>query len=614
MQDDEEQAWWLAYTLIDQVLGEVSEIALISELQLIERPGESAPADKPTVLSELRQTLQDMGFRLWDNARDYLDNSYISYELKPVEDPDADWRLDVYTGSSRLPVLINEYMSAGSDMEDEYRKDGIAAGFLCYPLDGFGGGNRAEQILQFRDTLQESIQEHAESDTVTFLGGATGLYCGYLDFLAWDLSAVLDAAREFFAETDLLWGGFHVFHRDVGAIRLWEQEKEPEVDPETGSLLSGKDIEALDYAEKGIREEPDYPWIWLQAGKLRSHFGNKAGALEAVARGLALEPGDYEFLTLKKEIEDDAALEQMGYHWLNPDADQILQQGLDEAADDKYRAISCMTVNPEGLEEFWTVFDPKPEPYTPAAPFIQFPYMIKERPVDLVFQMNEGGLSKLNMDWMKQLKNRLQDGQWLERVHPDGRSACLDTVLVGLDYHLGLLYKLTKAEEYFQISLNPDGTEVEDSFWSSGESSEPELYTKEEMNAVEQYIQRTFGEFGYVFHELVSPDIHVDICVIPPSEKRNYYTLVTMGMGAHQMNVPDELAEYHLERAELAVSLPPDWKLDEESMKNEQWYWPIGLLKALARLPITSDTWLGWGQPWISKHPLQRTQNSALRF
>ena len=38
-------------------------------------------------------------------------------------------------------------------------------------------------------------------------------------------------------------------------------------------------------------EEPDYPWIWLQVGKLRSHFGNKTGALEAVAHGLTLEPG-----------------------------------------------------------------------------------------------------------------------------------------------------------------------------------------------------------------------------------------------------------------------------------------------------------------------------------
>ena len=34
--------------------------------------------------------------------------------------------------------------------------------------------------------------------------------------------------------------------------------------------------EALNYAEKGAREEPDYPWIWLQVGKLRAHFGDQA--------------------------------------------------------------------------------------------------------------------------------------------------------------------------------------------------------------------------------------------------------------------------------------------------------------------------------------------------
>ena len=77
------------------------------------------------------------------------------------------------------------------------------------------------------------------------------------------------------------------------------------------------------------------------------------------------------------------------------------------------------------------------------------------------------------------------------------------------------------------------------------------------------------------------PDIHVDICVVPPSEERDYCTLVTMGMGAHRMNVPEELAEYKLERAELAIALPADWKLDQESMKDEKWYWPIRLLKVL---------------------------------
>ena len=75
-----------------------------------------------------------------------LENSYLAYELKPVEDPEADWRLDVYTGSCRLPVLINDYLTARSDMVDEYHKDGIAAGFLLYPLSGFTGEERVKSF------------------------------------------------------------------------------------------------------------------------------------------------------------------------------------------------------------------------------------------------------------------------------------------------------------------------------------------------------------------------------------------------------------------------------------------------------------------------------------
>ncbi len=137
---------------------------------------------------------------------------------------------------------------------------------------------------------------------------------------------------------------------------------------------------------------------------------------------------------------------------------------------------------------------------------------------------------------------------------------------------------------------DPDGEAPEDE-----ETGVPEVYTEEEMEAVEGHIQQYFGKFENVFHELSSPDIHVDICVVPPSEERDYYTLITMGMGAHRMNVPEELAEYKLERAELAIALPGNWKLKREDLKNERWYWPIRLLKTLARLPIASDTWLGFG-------------------
>ena len=695
LKEDADKVWWALSMLVDQTIGEVSAIAFVAGFDVY-----AQPKDEPAkLLSELPELLQSMGLSLWRDGSDYLENSYLAYELKPVEDPEADWRLDVYTGSCRLPVLINDYLTARADTVDEYHRDGIAAGFLCYPVDGFAGEDRAEQILQFRDDLRDAILEKAGAEAVTFLGGATGLYFGYLDFLAWDLPAVLDAARDFFEELQIDQGGFHTFRRDVGTVRLWEKEIEPDIHPETGSLLSAKDIEtlaafdegvsgyfgkmlgwlqdfiqngveegrfsekqahqdlqialwyafaclnlddyihyyraaewmkdseknatgcatwyyrysvalmycgrleeALEYAERGAKEEPDYPWIWLHLGKLRAHFGDKSGALDAVKQGLKLEPGDYEFLTLKKEIKAGATLEQMEYHWINPDADQTLQRGLDENADDKQCAIACIRVDEAGLAEFYELFHPERYSYKKNFPCCEFQYPVKEHLVELSFRMNEAGLSKMGTDWLRQLKERLDSGEWLTHTPEGEPEGILTGVFVDQTRRIGLVYQQPGDDQYFQIFLNPDGTKA-DAFWSSRKNSEPEVYSEDEMSAIEQHIKNTFGEFENVFHELVSPDIHVDICVVPPSERRNYYTLVTMGMGAHRMNVPEELAEYKLERAELAIALPPDWKLDKDSMQEERWYWPIGLLKVLARLPISNDTWLGFGHTMEKQSP-----------
>ncbi len=120
----------------------------------------------------------------------------------------------------------------------------------------------------------------------------------------------------------------------------------------------------------------------------------------------------------------------------------------------------------------------------------------------------------------------------------------------------------------------------------------PLVYSEEEMDCVENHIEKYFGNFGEVFHEIVSPDIHVDIVIIPPSVERNFHTLITMGMGARKMDIPQKFNTYHLERAEILVTLPADWDIKSNDEKD---YWPIRWLKILARLPITDETWLGWG-------------------
>lgn len=118
------------------------------------------------------------------------------------------------------------------------------------------------------------------------------------------------------------------------------------------------------------------------------------------------------------------------------------------------------------------------------------------------------------------------------------------------------------------------------------------LYTEKELNEYECFIQENFGEYKEVFHEIVSPDIHLDIIIVPPTDEDPYYKLITMGMGAYAMNIPEELKENDLEHAELVLYLPKSWNIKSEDEKD---YWPIRYLKILARLPIDMDTWLGYG-------------------
>lgn len=117
-------------------------------------------------------------------------------------------------------------------------------------------------------------------------------------------------------------------------------------------------------------------------------------------------------------------------------------------------------------------------------------------------------------------------------------------------------------------------------------------YTENEMNKVSAYIEQQYGEYENVMHEIVSPDIHCDIVIVEPTEDQPYYKLITMGAGAYQMNVPKSLKGEVYDRAEYVIFLPKDWDLESD---DEEFYWPIRMLKTIARLPIYLENWLGSG-------------------
>ena len=791
LREEEGRVWWMLTTLTDQVLGEISHMWYIDDFDVLEEP----KAEPSFPLSQLSDKLKEKGANLTTDSEAYLD-SYLGYEMEPNKDPDADWRLDVMAGSTCCVPLINGYLNGDNDFMDALHADGAAAGFLCYPLDTLREEEGSEKIFDFRDRLEEALAAGDGPEVLTLTGGATGLFCGYVDFIAWDIRAVLQKAKEFFEGTDIPWANFHTFRREAGTVALKKPpEEEPEDEdqvPELDETLTGMDyipytpenaedffrqleqwndedeftrcIQALNtipedwrnyriayamaralenYAVLGDhQQEPPYykaekallraievlesvrkegqdkaEWNMRMAYGYQYLNGQEEKAIPYAQRWAELDPEDEDataviqacqeeiakraeaeaedendhtgvftgFVLLSKgkwdkeqfirdmqekwdipvdeydaseEKADDALVFEVGdmlaavslAEYPIPDGEaeanaennymwedavktakahrahlMVAVLGKEENLMEKGRlftkvvAACCRQKYATGIYTSGVVFEPRfyegfadmiKNDELPIFNWIWFGLWQNEKGLNgYTYGMEAFGKDEMEVlgtnadpndlrDFLASLASyvlendvELHDGETIGFAEDD-KHTITRSPGVGLP------------EEQMTLKISwasSDGDPDDDDDDPDGEASEdeeagvPEVYTEEEMEAVEGHIQQYFGKFENVFHELSSPDIHVDICVVPPSEERDYYTLVTMGMGAHRMNVPEELAEYKLERAELAIALPGNWKLKHEDLKNERWYWPIRLLKTLARLPIASDTWLGFG-------------------
>ena len=791
LEEEEGRAWWMLTTLTDQVLGEIPHMRYIDSFDVLE-----APRAEPSIpMSQLPDKLKEKGANLSTDPEAYL-NSYLGYKMEPNKDPDADWRLDVMVGSTNCVPLINGYLDADNDFMDALHADGAVAGFFCYPLDTLREEEGTDKIFDFRDKLEEVFTTGDGPEVLTLTGGATGLFCGYVDFIAWDIEAALQMAKEFFEDSEIPWASFHTFRREAGTVNLkTPPEEEPDDEdqiPELDETLTGMDY--IPYTPQNEEEffqqleqwnDEDEHTRCIQALNAIPEDWRNYRIVYAMARALENyavlgdhheEPPYYkaekallraiELLELVREEGQDKAQWNMrmayGYQYLyhqeekaipyaqrwaeldpeDEDAPAVIQACQEEIAKraeaevedesdhtgvftgfvllskaewDKEQFIRDMKENWDIVVDEYDASEEKdddalvfevgdmlaavslnnyPIPGGEAEGNAENNYMwedavkvAKEHRAHLMVavlskeenllekgklftkvvaaccrqeyatgiytsgvvfeprfyegfaeQMREDELPIFNWIWfgLWRDENGMNGYTYgldsfgkdeMEVLGTDAKPSDLRDFLASLvsyvlendvELHDGETIGFT-ADDKHTITRSPgvglpeeqmtlkiswassDGDPDNDNDDPDGEvpkdedTGVPEVYTEEEMEAVEGHIQQYFGKFENVFHELSSPDIHVDICMVPPTEERDYYTLVTMGMGAHRMNVPEELAEYKLERAELAIALPADWKLDQESMKDEKWYWPIRLLKSLARLPIASDTWLGFG-------------------
>jgi hypothetical protein len=122
----------------------------------------------------------------------------------------------------------------------------------------------------------------------------------------------------------------------------------------------------------------------------------------------------------------------------------------------------------------------------------------------------------------------------------------------------------------------------------------------ENIEVISNHIEKHIGKIEYVFHEIISDLVHIDVHWIKPSKKFPFHTLVTSGMSDLPMSVPAGSEENQF--AELCILLPNNWQIEgetsllmEEVFKDEENYWPIRWLKTIARFPHIYNTWIGYG-------------------
>lgn len=238
--EDENRVWWMLFTILDHTIGEIANMRHIDSFEVVDQPLEGSPVK----LRDLPRALEDMGIILTNDADSFLQR-YTVYKSEPDTESDGPWRFDILSGSDCCPPIINDYYSGERGCVNLLHADGAVAGYLAYPLDSFDGEDRSERIFDFRDSLQEAIEDKARADAVSFIGGATGLRYGYLDLIAWDLQSVVDAAQEFLTGSDVSKAYFRVFSMDAPTC-LIANNRDGDVD---------LDLDGIDY----IPYDPEDP-------------------------------------------------------------------------------------------------------------------------------------------------------------------------------------------------------------------------------------------------------------------------------------------------------------------------------------------------------------------
>ena len=153
-------------------------------------------------------------------------------------------------------------------------------------------------------------------------------------------------------------------------------------------------------------------------------------------------------------------------------------------------------------------------------------------------------------------------------------------------------------------------------------------YSSHEMQTVEDHIIKHFGSISRTIPVKESENLNLRIYVIEPAKERDFYTLITCGMGAYKMELPDDFKDTDLDRIEMLIYLSPNWNMELALSKPtglitgetvtpifgsmyDEWNYPVKILKNLAQAPVNNDSYFVMGNIMDDEKPLSPSTNDT---
>ena len=157
-------------------------------------------------------------------------------------------------------------------------------------------------------------------------------------------------------------------------------------------------------------------------------------------------------------------------------------------------------------------------------------------------------------------------------------------------------------------------------------------YTPYEAQTIQDHIIKHYGNISRTITVKECERLDLKLYVIEPTKEREFYTVITSGMGAYKMDLPDDFKDDNVDRIELLIYLSSNWNIDGAFKQssgsttgliidgsvtpllgniNAQWNYPIQILKNLAQAPVNNESYFVMGNIMDDETPFSESTHDS---